>query len=128
MRSVTTVVAADQPTLTTYLDQLASAEYLGGRAGQPGPAQAGQPTTYGELWLLAIALTSATTPNQWAVYALTSADDVPGWPYNTAQYTAGIRTPADLAQALKTGGAAVELRHYAGFGVSTTTAETITLN
>jgi hypothetical protein len=125
LRTVTTVVAPDQSTLTTYLDQLASAEYLAGRAGQPGPAQAGQPTAYGELWLLALALTG-TTPNLWSVYALTSADDVPGWPYATASYTGGIRGPADVAQALQTGGATVTLRHYAAFAV-TTTADTITL-
>ncbi|PYC83462.1 hypothetical protein C7C46_09015 [Streptomyces tateyamensis] len=128
MRTVTTVVAADQVTLTNYLDQLAAAEYLAARAGQAGPSQAGQPTAWGELWLLALARTSAATPGQWQVYALTSEDDLPGWPYSTSQYTGGIRTPADIARALAATGDTCVLRHYAGFTVTSATAETVTLN
>jgi hypothetical protein len=108
------------------LDQLAGGEYRAGRAGMPAPPVAGQPTAYGELWLIAVQRPQASSSAEWIVWAWTSTD-IPGWPWQTAAYTGGIRAAADIARALQAAGDVVLLRHYAGFGVATTTAETVPL-
>ncbi|MGE7432748.1 hypothetical protein [Kitasatospora sp. NPDC001175] len=108
------------------LDQLAGTEYRAGRAGMPAPPVAGQPTAYGELWLIATQRPQTGSTAEWIVWAWTSTD-IPGWPWSTDSYTGGIRAASDVAHALQAAGATVVLRHYAGFGVTTTTAETIPL-
>ncbi|MEV7358215.1 hypothetical protein [Kitasatospora sp. NPDC091276] len=122
MRTVSTLVALTPADLASRLDQLAAAEYLAGRCGQLAPTQVGQPPAYGELWLLAVARV-AIDPGEYIVYAITSEDDVPGWPYRTGQYTGGIRSALDIARPLATAGNTVALRHYAQFGVSSTAAD-----
>ncbi|MCG6499472.1 hypothetical protein [Kitasatospora sp. A2-31] len=122
MRTVSTLVALTPQQLTTRLDELAAAEYLAGRCGQLAPPQVGQPAVYGELWLMAVARI-AIDPGEYIVYAITSEDDVPGWPYRTGQYTGGIRTAADIARPLAAAGCTVALRHYGSFGVTSTAAD-----
>ncbi len=122
MRTVATVVALAADQLAPRLDQLAAAEYLAGRAGQPGPPQAEQAAVFGELWLMAVAR-PAVDPGQWIVYAVTSEDDIPGWPYHGDLYTGGIRTAADIARALAAAGHEVALRHYSAFAVTSAAAD-----
>jgi hypothetical protein len=102
---------------TDALDSFAREEYRTGRAGQPGPPQWGQDTAYGELWLLAVARPSAENV-EWAVYAITSDPDLPGWPYRTGEYTGGPRTAVDLSQPWADAGYQVVLRHYSDFSVT----------
>ncbi|MGW3321156.1 hypothetical protein [Streptomyces virginiae] len=114
MRFVNTLGNLQGPAFTAALDAFAREEYRTGKAGQPGPPQSGQDTVFGELWLLAIARPSLENV-EWVVYAITSADDIPGWPHRTGEYTGGPRTATDLAQPYAAAGHQVVLRHYSGF-------------
>ncbi|MET9467799.1 hypothetical protein ABZY44_23950 [Streptomyces sp. NPDC006544] len=117
MRTLTTLIAHTPEELAERLSPLAAAEFTGGRAGQIAPAQSGQPAAVGELWLLAVPRPSRD-PGEWQVYALTSEDDIPGWPYNLDHYTGGLQHPRDVAQALRWAGHEVVLRHYNSFAVT----------
>ncbi|MDH6709738.1 hypothetical protein P3T27_006487 [Kitasatospora sp. MAA19] len=119
MHNVSTLRADNPQQLADRLAPLASAEYLAGRAGQLSTPQAGQTQVPGELWLLAVARVSSD-PGEWTVYALTSAEDIPGWPHSTGYYTGGVRGPRDVAAALAAAGYQVALRHYAGLAVACT--------
>jgi hypothetical protein len=119
LRYLGTLGAPNPGDLTTYLDQMAGAEYRAGRAGQP----AGSPAVYGELWLIAVNQPNTSNTTTWQVWAFTSNDDVPGWPNNTSAYLGGIRAALDFAQPLKTAGASVALRHYSNFAVTSTAAD-----
>jgi len=110
------------------MDAYAGQEYAAGRAGQPTPPRPGQPIVLGELWLLAVNQPNVDNSNGWMIAAFTSQDDVPGWPDHTGLYTGGIRSAADVAQALKAAGCTVVLRHYADFSVTSAVAEDIPLN
>ncbi|MGW6913700.1 hypothetical protein ACWGB8_07760 [Kitasatospora sp. NPDC054939] len=122
MRTVTTLVALTPQQLAARLDDLAAAEYLADRCGQLAPTQAGQPAAYGELWLMAVAR-PAIDPGEHIVYAITSEDDIPGWPYRTGTYTGGIRSAEDIARPLAAAGHQVVLRHYRGFAVASSAAD-----
>ncbi|PJN24071.1 hypothetical protein [Kitasatospora sp. CB02891] len=122
MHVANTLFQPDPALLPPLLDDVAAYEYRCGRAGRPGPAVTGQPTVYGELWLMAVAR-QTSDPGQWVVYAITSEEDVPGWPYDTGQYTGGLRSGADWARPLAAAGHQVVLRHYADFGVTSTAAD-----
>lgn len=114
MRFINTLGNLTGPAFTAALDAYAEEEYRTGRAGEASPPQWGQDTVYGELWLLAIARPTAEDV-EWVVYAITSKDDIPGWPHRTGEYTGGPRTAVDLAQPYATAGHDVVLRHYSDF-------------
>lgn len=127
MHTVGTATASSAAELAGYMDVFAGQEYAAGRAGQPTPPRPGQPILLGELWLLAVCQPTTENANDWSIYAMTSQDDIPGWPDNTALYTGPVRGAADVAHALAAAGATVLLRHYAGFTVTSAIAETVAL-
>jgi hypothetical protein len=124
MRFVNTLGNLQGGAFIDALDAFAREEYRTGRAGQASPPQWGQDTVYGELWLLAIARPTAED-TEWVVYAITSQDDIPGWPHRTGEYTGGPRTAADLAQPYATAGYNVVLRHYADFSTTFDAADVV---
>ncbi|OKI22196.1 hypothetical protein [Streptomyces sp. CB03911] len=118
MHTVATLSSPDVPTLVPYLDDYARQEYRAGRAGTTGTDQL---ATQGELWLLAVArpIRDAVT-YEWVVYAITSEEDIPGWPSHQDDYTGGLREARDFAQPWVDAGVMVALRHYANLGFSAT--------
>ncbi|MFJ8474190.1 hypothetical protein [Kitasatospora sp. NPDC094011] len=119
MRYLGTLGAPNPGDLTTYLDQMAGAEYRASRAGQP----AGSPAVYGELWLIAVLQPNTGGTTTWQVWAFTSNDDIPGWPGNTSAYLGGIRSAADIARPLAAAGNTVALRRYSSFAVTSTATD-----
>jgi hypothetical protein len=118
LRTVATLSAPDVTTLTPFLDGYARDEYRAGRAGAMAPDLWG---TFGELWLLAVARPLRDSPTiEWIVYAITSEDDIPGWPSHEDDYSGGIREARDIAQPLADAGCTVVLRHYANLGLAAT--------
>ncbi|MFE6866001.1 hypothetical protein ACFVFS_05555 [Kitasatospora sp. NPDC057692] len=114
MYTVNTLRADDPQQLAERMAVLAVEEHRAGRAGALSSASAGQPQIRADLWLLAIARVSAD-PGEWVVYALTSDQDVPGWPHQTGYYNGGLRDPRQVAQALADAGLQVALRKYSHF-------------
>ncbi|MFD5081850.1 hypothetical protein ACFWOG_04310 [Kitasatospora sp. NPDC058406] len=119
MHTVTTLRADTPQQLAERLAPLAAQEFMAGRAGTLSSASAGQPQIHGDLWLLALARPSLD-PGEWVVYALTPAEDIPGWPHQTGYYTGGVRDPRQIAQALASAGHQVALRRYSGLAVAYT--------
>lgn len=122
MRFINTLGNLQGSAFTAALDAYASEEYRAGRVGTASPPQWGQDVAYGELWLMAVARPTAES-TEWVVYAITSEEDIPGWPARTGEYTGGIRTAVDIAQPLADAGHTVALRHYAEFSVDLTAAD-----
>lgn len=116
MRTLNTLRADNAQQLADRLAPLAAEEFRAGRAGQLSSPSAGQPQIPGELWLLALARPSQD-PGEWVVYAITSAEDIPGWPHQTGQYIGGIRDPRQIGVAFAAIGQQVTMRHYSGFTV-----------
>jgi hypothetical protein len=119
VHKVTTLRADNPQELADRMAPIAVDEYRAGRAGQLSAPTSGQTQIPAELWLLAVARVSPE-PGEWTIYALTSDEDIPGWPYNTGYYNGGLRTPPQFAQALAAAGYQVALRHYSGFTVTCT--------
>jgi hypothetical protein len=127
LHTVSTVVVADATALAPLLDGLAATEYQTGRAGQPAPPVWNQPPAIGELWLMAVARPGSNV-GEWVIYAITSEDDIPGWPYRTNEYTGGLRTAEDFAQPYVNAGHQVVLRHYDTFAITSVATDVPLIN